>query len=66
MRKLMNGEISLDFKKNPYNRTQWHDEIVDPVTDEIIEDGTPFMSEYANNFEWGLWIVYQFSIEIFR
>lgn len=59
----MNGEIPLNFKKNPYERTQWHDDVTDPVTGEIINDGTPFMSEYANNFEWGIYNAYRVLIE---
>lgn len=62
----MNREIPLNFKKNPYDRTQWHDDIEDPVTGEIIEDGTPFMSEFANNFEWGIYNAYRFLIEVYR
>ena len=62
----MNGEIPLNFKKNPYERTQWHDDITDPVTGEVIENGTPYMSEYANNFEWGIWNAYQFLNEMYR
>ena len=66
MRNLMNGEIPLNFKKNPYDRTQWHDDVTDPVTGEVIEDGTPYMSEFANNFEWGIYNAYRFLIEIYR
>lgn len=66
MRKLINGELPLNFRQNPYERTQWHDDIVDPVTGEVIEDGTPFMSEYANNFEWGIWNAFQFLIDMYR
>ncbi|MFF5994293.1 hypothetical protein AAGS61_06000 [Lysinibacillus sp. KU-BSD001] len=66
MRKLMNGEISFNFRQNPYERTQWHDDVEDPVTGEVIEEGTPYMSEYANNFEWGIWNAYQFLIEMYR
>ncbi|MEG0470794.1 MAG: integrase [Solibacillus sp.] len=66
MRKLMNGEIPLNFKTNPYDRTQWHDDVTDPVTGEVIEDGTPYMSEYANNFEWGIWNAYQFLNNMYR
>lgn len=62
----MHGEIPLDFKKNPYDRTQWHDDVTDPVTGEVIEDGTPYMSEYANNFEWGIFNAYQFLIDMYR
>lgn len=62
----MNGEIPLNFKKNPYDRTQWHDDVTDPVTGEVIEDGTPYMSEFANNFEWGIFNAYRFLIEIYR
>ena len=66
MRKLMNGEIPLNFKTNPYDRTQWHDDVTDPVTGEVIEDGTPFMSEFGNNFEWGIYNAYRFINEIYR
>ncbi|MGE7021983.1 hypothetical protein [Solibacillus cecembensis] len=66
MRKLMNGEIPLNFKKNPYERTQWADDVTDPVTGEVIDDGTPFMSELANNFEWGIWNAYKFLNEMYR
>ncbi|MEO4053362.1 hypothetical protein [Solibacillus sp. CAU 1738] len=66
MRNLINGEIPFNLRQNPYDRTQWHDDITDPVTGEVIEDGTPFMSEYANNFEWGIWNAYQFLIEMYR
>lgn len=62
----MNGEIPLNFKTNPYDRTQWHDDVTDPVTGEVIEDGTPYMSEYANNFEWGIWNAYQFLSNMYR
>lgn len=62
----MTGEIPLNFKKNPYERTQWHDDVKDPVTGEIIDDGTPFMSEFANNFEWGIFNAYRYMIEMYR
>ena len=62
----MNGEIPLNFKKNPYERTEWYDDVTDPVTGELIEDGTPYMSEYANNFEWGIYNAYRFMIEMYR
>lgn len=62
----MNGEIPLNFKKNPYERTQWEDDITDPVTGEIINDGTPFMSEFANNFEWGIYNAFRFIGEVYR
>jgi len=62
----MTGEIPLNFKRNPYDRTQWHDDVTDPVTGEVIEDGTPYMSEFANNFEWGIYNAYRFLIEIYR
>lgn len=62
----MNGEIPLNFKKNPYERTEWYDDVTDPVTGEVIEDGTLFMSEFANNFEWGIFNAYRFMIEMYR
>ncbi|MGE7841375.1 hypothetical protein ACQKNX_11325 [Lysinibacillus sp. NPDC093712] len=66
MSNYMNGEIPLNFKKNPYERTEWYDDVTDPVTGEVIEDGTPYMSEYANNFEWGIYNAYRFLIEMYR
>lgn len=62
----MIGEIPLNLKTNPYNRTQWHDDVEDPNTGEIIEEGTAFMSEYANNFEWGIFNSYRYLIEMNR
>lgn len=64
MSDYLNGEIPLNFKKNPYPRTQWHDDLTDPVTGEVIEEGTPYMSEYANNFEWGIWNAFQYIINL--
>ncbi|WP_409370276.1 hypothetical protein [Lysinibacillus sp. 38-6] len=66
MSKQMNGEIPLNFKKNPYERTEWRDDATDPVTGEVIEEGTPYMSEYANNFEWGIYNAYRFMIDMYR
>ncbi|MFJ7407058.1 MULTISPECIES: hypothetical protein [unclassified Lysinibacillus] len=66
MSNYMNGEIPLNFKKNPYERTEWYDDVTDPVTGEVIEDGTPYMSEYANNFEWGIYNSYRFLMEMYR
>ena len=66
MRKLMNSEVPFNFRQNPYDRTLWRDDIVDPISNEIIDEGTPFMSEYANNFEWGIWNAYQYLIEMYR
>ena len=65
-RNLMTGEIPLSLKTNPYDRTLWEDDIIDPDTGEVLEEGTPYMSEYANNFEWGIWNAYQFLIHMYR
>lgn len=62
----MNGEVPLNLKKNPYERTQWEDDVTDPVTGEIINDGTPFMSEFANNLEWGIYNAFRFIGEVYR
>ncbi|WP_342557007.1 hypothetical protein [Lysinibacillus sp. FSL P4-0201] len=66
MSNQMNGEVPLNLKKNPYERTQWEDDVTDPVTGEIINDGTPFMSEFANNFEWGIYNAFRFIGEVYR
>ncbi|UDK97120.1 integrase [Lysinibacillus sphaericus] len=66
MGNYMNSEIPLNFKENPYTRTEWQDDVKDPLTGEIIEIGTTYMAEYANNFEWGIYNAYRFMIEMYR
>lgn len=58
----MTGEIPLKARTNPYNRTWWEDDVTDPVTGEVITEGTPYMSEYANNFEWGIFNAFNYII----
>lgn len=48
--------------KNPYEKTLWFEDIVDPVTHDVLEEGTPFMSEYANNIEEGIYGSYEYLI----
>ena len=62
----MNGPVNITPRNNPYNRTEWQDDLIDPVTGEIIEEGTTFWAEYANNFEWGIWNAYQYLIDMYR
>lgn len=62
MLKLMTGEIPLKARTNPYNRTWWEDDVTDPVTGEVITEGTPYMSDYANNFEWGIFNAFNYII----
>ncbi|MBU5214344.1 hypothetical protein [Heyndrickxia oleronia] len=47
---------------NPYVKTLWFDEIVDPITEEIIEEGTPYLAAYANNIEQGIYNAYELII----
>lgn len=65
----MNGPLELTFlyhllNQNPYLRTMWQDDLKDPVTGEILEDGTVFWAEYGNNIEWGIWNAYELIIAI--
>jgi len=62
----MTGEIPLNFKTNPYKRVEWEDDLTDPNTGEVLEEGTIFWAEYGNNLEWGLYNAYRFMIEIYR
>lgn len=62
----MTGEIPLNFKNNPYKRVEWEDDLKDPVTGEVLEQGTIFWAEYGNNFEWGIYNLYRFMIEMYR
>lgn len=43
---------------NDYDRTDWEDQIKDPVTEEILEEGTPFKADFANNMENGIYGAY--------
>lgn len=38
----MTGEIPLNFKTNPYKRVEWEDDLTDPNTGEVLEEGTIF------------------------
>jgi len=69
MANYMNGPLELTFlyhllNQNPYLRTMWQDDLKDPVTGEILEDGTIFWAEYGNNIEWGIWNAYELIITI--
>lgn len=39
---------------NPYNIKQWQDHIVDEVTEEVIQEGTPVSASNMNNMETGI------------
>lgn len=47
------------MKNNPYTRTEWEDHIVDPITGDVLEEGTRFTAARANNIEWGIWNSYE-------
>lgn len=51
---------------NPYTKTDWFDEIEDPVTGEILEEGTVFTAERANNIEDGIYNSYERIIQTER
>mgnify|MGYP003368370512 CR=1 FL=1 len=42
---------------------EWEDDLTDPNTGEVLEEGTIFWAEYGNNLEWGLYNAYRFLIE---
>lgn len=63
MAEFMTGEIPFNFKTNPYKRVEWEDDLTDPNTGEVLEEGTIFWAEYGNNLEWGLYNAYRFLIE---
>lgn len=52
--------------KNPYNKMDWFDDIFDPMTGEILEEGTPFLAQYANNFEEGIYNAYGYLMVMQR
>lgn len=56
---------------NPYIRTEWDDQIEDPTLpddhpDKVLEEGTVFYAEYANNMEDGIYEAYQRIIQTER
>ena len=65
----MNGPLQLAFlhhllNQNQYLRTMWQDDLEDPITEELLEEGTVFWAEYGNNIEWGIWNAYELIIAI--
>lgn len=52
--------------RNPYNKTEWFDQIEDPVTEEVLEEGTVFTADRANNIEEGIHGSYERIIEVER
>ncbi|MGM7683557.1 hypothetical protein ACSVDA_15565 [Cytobacillus sp. Hm23] len=48
---------------NPYVKTIWADEIVDPMTGDVIDEGTRFMALFANNIENGIFNAYEWLIQ---
>lgn len=54
------------LSENPYRRTEWHDDLIDTVTGEVLEEGTTFWAEYANNMEWGIFNNYEQLIHFQR
>lgn len=53
-----------DFKGNfeitPYKKTEWEDHLVDPLDNEILQQGTPLSANNLNNIENGIYNAYQF------
>jgi hypothetical protein len=44
---------------NPYTQKTWKDHIVDSSTGKIVQQGTPFIAEYVNYMEWGIWLAHE-------
>lgn len=60
MADYMKGPIlPTALSENPYRRTVWHDDLIDTVTGEVLEEGTTFWADYANNMEWGIFNNYE-------
>lgn len=56
---------------NPYEKTQWFDQIEDPTLpdddpNKILEEGTPFTADAANNMEEGIYNSYERIVEVER
>lgn len=56
---------------NPYVKTQWFDQIEDPTLpdghpDKILEEGTVFTADAANNIEEGIYNAYERIIQVER
>ena len=60
MADFMKGPIQTGtLSENPYRRVEWQDDLIDPVTGEVFEEGTTFWAQYANNMEWGIFNNYE-------
>lgn len=56
---------------NPYVKTQWFDQIEDPTLpdddpNKVLEEGTPFTADAANNMEDGIYGSYDRVVEVER
>lgn len=58
---MINPRFDLETNRpyhNDYERTKWYDSLVDPETEEILEEGTPLKARYLNNMEDGIYGAY--------
>lgn len=49
---------------NPYNRSHWKNRVRDPITQQVVEEGTPFTASRANNIENGIYDAYMYIIDL--
>lgn len=66
MSNYLKGPIQINPKSNPYNRVVWEDDLVDPNTHEVLEEGTTFWADYGNNLEWGIWNAFEYMVFMYR
>lgn len=61
----------MNLQSNPYNRTNWIDEIVDPTLpaddpNRVVQKGTRFTASRANNIENGVFNAYQWLVQYYE
>lgn len=52
------------LKENPYKKRTWYDEIYDPEIDEVLSEGTPFLADYINNIENGVYNAFDHIMQL--
>lgn len=63
--------MPTNLQSNPYNRTNWIDEIVDPTLplddpNRVVQKGTRFTASRANNIENGIFNAYQWLVQYYE
>lgn len=55
---MLNDDLDMELQEEGYVPTFWTDRIIDPITGEVIQAGTPVNARNLNNMEDGIKGIY--------